>query len=59
MHLMFDEQAKTFAVILDKAEARALCNALTHATEPNDKKLNKRSKDYKVAKEISDELPVW
>lgn len=59
MQIMFNEDCDQFCIVMDKKEARALCNACTEVTEPSGKKLNKRSKDWKVAYEIAQELPVW
>ncbi len=48
-------------IILSKKEGQALCDALTHATEPpkNGRKLNRASTAWKVAFKIAEELAVW
>ena len=59
MKLLATDNCDTHVIILTKAEGQALCTALTHATEPMEKPLNKRSKAWKIAHEIGDLLYVW
>ena len=58
---MENEGSGETVILLNKKEGQALCNALTHVTEPpsSGKALSKKSSAYKIAFKIAEELGVW